>query len=115
MSSWLNPSITQAWILLAIAGALETAWAVGMKYADGFSRPLPTAIVVAVALASFWLLGLATKPLPVGTAYAVWVGIGAAGAAVLGMWLFDEPATVARLLCIVLIVAGVIGLRLLHD
>lgn len=115
MSSWLNPSIAQAWILLAIAGALETAWAVGMKYTDGFTRPLATALVVAIALASFWLLALAMKPLPVGTAYAVWVGIGAAGAALLGIWLFGEPASAARLVCIGLIVAGVIGLKLFHD
>jgi quaternary ammonium compound-resistance protein SugE len=115
MNSWLNPSNTQAWILLVIAGVLETAWAVGLKYVNGFSRPLPTLIVVAVALASFWLLGLAMRALPVGTAYAVWVGIGAAGAAALGIVLFSEPATAARVGCIALIVAGVIGLKLVHD
>ena len=111
----LNPTLGQAWLLLVVAGALEVAWAVGMKYTDGFSRPLPTLAVVALALLSFWLLGLAMKVLPVGTAYAVWVGIGAAGAALLGMWLFDEPATLARIGCIALIVAGVFGLKLLHD
>lgn len=110
-----TPSPAQAWILLAIAGLLEIGWAVGMKYTDGFSKPLPSTIVLVVALASFWLLGLAMKVLPVGTAYAVWVGIGAAGAALLGMLLFKEPATAARILCIVLIVAGVLGLKLLHD
>ena len=110
-----NLSTTQAWGLLAIAGALEIAWAVGMKYTDGFSRPLPSLIVLAVALLSFWLLALAMKVLPVGTAYAAWVGIGAAGAAILGIVLFDEPATAARIACIVLIVAGVLGLKLLHD
>lgn len=115
MSSWLNPSPAQAWILLVIAGLLEVAWAVGMKYTEGFTRPLPTTIVVAVALASFWLLALAMKPLPVGTAYAVWVGIGAAGAAALGIVLFGEAAGFARLACIALIVAGVIGLKLVHD
>jgi quaternary ammonium compound-resistance protein SugE len=108
-----NPTLAQAWILLAIAGLLEVAWAVGMKYTEGFSRPLPSLIVVVVALLSFWLLGLAMRVLPVGTAYAIWVGIGAAGAALLGMWLFDEPATAARLGCIALIVAGVLGLKLL--
>jgi quaternary ammonium compound-resistance protein SugE len=108
-------STSHAWILLAIAGLLEVAWAVGMKYTDGFSRPLPSVVVLAVALLSFWLLGLAMKVLPVGTAYAVWVGIGAAGAALLGMLLFREPATAARITCIVLIVAGVLGLKLLHD
>jgi quaternary ammonium compound-resistance protein SugE len=110
-----HPTLGQAWILVAIAGALEVAWAVGMKYTDGFSRPLPSIVVLVVALLSFWLLGLAMRVLPVGTAYAVWVGIGAAGAAVLGMWLFKEPATAARITCIVLIVTGVLGLKLLHD
>jgi quaternary ammonium compound-resistance protein SugE len=102
----------QAWWLLAAAGLLEVAWAVGMKYTDGFSRPLPTLVVVIVALASFVLLGLAMKALPVGTAYAVWVGIGAAGAALLGIVLFAEPATWTRIGCVLLIVTGVIGLKL---
>jgi quaternary ammonium compound-resistance protein SugE len=115
MSSWLTPSPAQAWILLAIAGCLETGWAVGMKYTDEFRRPVATAIVVAVALASFWLLALAMRPLPVGTAYAVWVGIGAAGAAALGIVLFAETASFARLACIALIVAGVIGLKLVDG
>lgn len=115
MSSWLNPSTAQAWILLAIAGVLESGWAVGMKFTDGFKRPVATALVVAVALASFWLLALAMRVLPVGTAYAVWVGIGAAGAALLGIALFGESASFARLACVALIVAGVIGLRLVHD
>lgn len=114
MSSWLNPSPAQAWILLVVAGLLETGWAVGMKYTDGFGRPVAAAIVVAVALTSFWLLALAMKPLPVGTAYAVWVGIGAAGAAALGIVLFGEAACFARLACIALIVAGVVGLKLTH-
>jgi quaternary ammonium compound-resistance protein SugE len=114
-SPMLNPTVSQAWLLLAVAGLLEIGWAVGMKYTDGFSRPLPSVAVLVVALLSFWLLGLAMKVLPVGTAYAVWVGIGAAGAAVLGMLLFKEPATAARIVCIVLIVAGVLGLKLLHD
>jgi len=110
-----SPSLTQAWLLLGIAGLLEVGWAVGMKYTDGFSRPLPSLAVLVLALLSFWLLGLAIKVLPVGTAYAVWVGIGAAGAALLGMLLFSEPATAARITCIVLIVAGVLGLKLLHE
>ena len=110
-----NPNIAQAWVLLVIAGALEVVWAVGMKYTEGFSRPLASLVVLTVALLSFWLLGLAIKVLPVGTAYAVWVGIGAAGAALLGMLLFKEPATAARIACIALIVAGVLGLKLLHD
>jgi quaternary ammonium compound-resistance protein SugE len=100
-----SPSTSQAWLLLLAAGLLEVGWAVGMKTTDGFTRPVPTAIVT----------GLAMKTLPVGTAYAVWVGIGAAGAALLGMWLYSEPAGAARLLCIALIVGGVIGLKLLHE
>jgi quaternary ammonium compound-resistance protein SugE len=110
-----NPSPTTAWVLLVVAGVLETLWAVGMKYTDGFTRIGPSIAVLVVALLSFWLLGLAMKVLPVGTAYGVWVGIGAAGAAALGMWLLDEPAGLARIGCIGLIVAGVIGLKLLHD
>lgn len=111
----LTPTPAQAWLLLAIAGALEVAWAVGMKTTGGFTRPLPSIAVLAVALLSFWLLGVAMRILPVGTAYAVWVGIGAAGAAALGIVLFDEPAGAARLGCIALIIAGVLGLKLLHD
>lgn len=113
--SFLNPTPTTAWILLVIAGVLETAWAVGMKYTDGFTRIGPSVAVLVLALLSFWLPGLAMKVLPVGTAYGVWVGIGAAGAAALGMWLLDEPASLARIGCILLIVAGVVGLKLLHD
>jgi len=113
--SWLNPSPAQAWILLALAGLLEIAWAVGMKFTDGFTRIGPSAFVLVVALLSFWLLALAMKALPVGTAYAVWVGIGAAGAALFGMLLFREPATVARIVCLLMIVGGVAGLRLVAD
>jgi len=110
-----NLTHAQAWALLALAGLLEVIWAVGMKYTAGLSRPLPSIAVLAVALMSFWLLGLSMKVLPVGTAYAVWVGIGATGAALLGMLLFEEPADAARIGCIVLIVSGVIGLKLLHQ
>jgi quaternary ammonium compound-resistance protein SugE len=111
----MQPTPAQAWILLALAGLLEVGWAVGMKYTDGFSRAVPSTIVVSIALLSFWLLALAMKALPVGTAYAVWVGIGAVGAAVLGMILFREPATVARVSCLLLIVGGVIGLKLVSE
>ncbi len=107
-----TPSATQAWWLLVAAGLLEVVWAVGMKATDGFSRPLPTVVVIVAALASFVLLGLAMKALPVGTAYAVWVGIGAAGAALLGIVLFGEAASWIRLGCVLLIVAGVLGLKL---
>jgi quaternary ammonium compound-resistance protein SugE len=107
------PTLGQAWLLLLVAGLLEIGWAVGLKYTDGFSRPLPSVFVVATALLSFWLLGLAIKVLPVGTAYAVWVGIGAVGTAILGMVLFGEPATAGRLASLALIVAGIVGLKLM--
>jgi quaternary ammonium compound-resistance protein SugE len=110
-----TPTSAQAWWLLAAAGLLEVAWAIGMKYTDGFSRPLPTLLVIAGALLSFVLLAVAMKSLPVGTAYAAWVGIGAAGAALLGIVLFGEPATVARLGCVGLIVVGVLGLKLVDG
>ena len=107
-----SPTAAQAWLLLLIAGLLEVGWAVGMKYTDGFSRPLPSAAVLVVALASFALLGLAMKVLPVGTAYAVWVGIGAAGAMLAGIVLLGEPASALRVGSVLLIVAGVAGLKL---
>jgi quaternary ammonium compound-resistance protein SugE len=101
-----------AWAILVVAGLFETAWAVGLKYTDGFSRLVPSIATVACMAASFGLLTLALKWLPVGTAYAVWTGIGAAGTALLGIYLFAEPATAVRLGCIGLIVAGVAGLKL---
>jgi quaternary ammonium compound-resistance protein SugE len=101
-----------AWLLLVIAGLLEVAWAIGLKYTEGFTRPLPTAATLAAMGASVGLLGLAMKTLPVGTAYAVWVGVGAVGTAALGMVLFEEPATVGRLVSLGLIVAGIVGLKL---
>ena len=100
------------WTLLFIAGLFEVAWAIGLKTTDGFTRLVPTALTVAAMIASVVLLGLAMKQLPVGTAYAVWTGIGAVGTVLLGIVLFDEPATVARLLCVSLIVAGIVGLKL---
>ena len=101
-----------AWFILLVAGLLEVGWAIGLKYTDGFTRPLPTVLTVGAMVASIGLLGLAMKSLPVGTAYAIWVGIGAVGTALLGMWLFKEPATVGRLLSLSLIVAGIVGLKL---
>ncbi|MFC4453395.1 quaternary ammonium compound efflux SMR transporter SugE [Deinococcus sonorensis] len=100
-----------AWILLFIAGSLEIAWAIGLKYSDGFTRPLPSILTVLGMLASMGLLGLATRSLPIGTAYGVWVGIGAVGAAVLGIVLFKEPATPARLTFLFLMVVAIIGLK----
>ena len=100
-----------AWTLLFIAGLCEIGWAIGLKYAEGFTRPLPSTLTVVAMLASIWLLGIAMRTLPVGTAYAVWVGIGAAGTAVLGMLLFEEPASALRIASLGAIVLGVAGLR----
>ncbi|MCW5636323.1 MAG: multidrug efflux SMR transporter [Rubrivivax sp.] len=102
-----------AWTLLFVAGLLEIVWAVSMKASAGFTRHTYTGITLVAAWLSFWLLGLAMKNLPVGTAYAVWTGIGAVGAAVLGMVLFKEPATAARIACIAAIVGGILGLKFL--
>lgn len=101
-----------AWVYLLVAGLLEVAWAVGLKYSHGLTRLWPTVATFALMGMSFFLLSTAMKQLPLGTAYAVWTGIGAVGTAVLGMALFGEPATAARLLCIALIVAGIAGLNL---
>lgn len=101
-----------AWILLFLAGLFEVAWAIGLKYTDGFTRPLPTALTLAAMVASVLLLGVAMKSLPVGTAYAVWVGVGAVGTALLGIVLFAEPASAGRLVSLGLIVAGIVGLKL---
>jgi quaternary ammonium compound-resistance protein SugE len=108
-----NPAT--AWLVLVAAGVLEVVWVIGMKYSEGFTRPAPSLVTLVAALLSFWLLALAIRVLPVGTAYAAWTGIGAVGAAVLGIVLFKEPATAARLACIVLIVAGIVGLKILEP
>ncbi len=100
-----------AWFYLAIAGLFEVGWAIGIKYTDGFTRLVPSVLTVLGMIISFYFLAQAVKVIPIGTAYVVWVGIGAVGAAVLGMLLFNEPATVARIICLLLIVAGVIGLK----
>ncbi|HQY06210.1 MAG TPA: quaternary ammonium compound efflux SMR transporter SugE [Lacunisphaera sp.] len=99
------------WLWLIIAGILEVAWAVGLKYADGFTKTWPSVITVLLMLASFWCLAQAVRGLPLGTSYAIWTGIGAVGTAILGMILFKEPATVARLACMALIVGGIVGLK----
>ena len=101
------------WIYLTLAGLFEIGWAIGLKYTDGFTRLVPTALTVAAMIISVFLLGLALRDLPVGTGYAVWTGIGTVGTALLGMYLFGDPATAARLACIGLIVAGIIGLKVL--
>ncbi len=101
-----------AWGLLLLAGLFEVAWAVGLKYTEGFTKPVPTVLTIAAMAASLGLLGLALRHLPLGTAYAVWTGVGTLGTVVLGIWLFGESADALRLACIGLIVAGIVGLKL---
>lgn len=104
-----------SWLILFIAGLFETGWAIGLKYSEGFSRLWPSlATIVAMAI-SVVLLGIAMKQLPVGTAYPVWTGIGAIGTVVLGIVLFNDPATLGRLLCVGLIIAGIVGLKLISP
>lgn len=103
-----------AWVLLVTAGILEIGWAIGLKYTDGFTRLWPSVGTIAAMVVSMYLLALAARTLPIGTAYAVWVGIGAAGAMILGMALLGEPRSVARIACVGLIVAGVVGLKLVE-
>jgi quaternary ammonium compound-resistance protein SugE len=101
-----------AWFCLVLAGLLEIVWAVGLKYTEGFTRVLPSTITVAAMIASVYFLALAVRSIPIGTGYAVWTGIGAVGVAILGMVLFDEPRTLLRIGSILLIVAGIAGLKL---
>lgn len=101
----------KSWLILLAAAALEIVWAVGLKSTAGFTRLWPSVGVIATMAASMWLLAVAARSLPIGTAYAVWTGIGAAGTALFGMLILKEPATVARLVCILLIVSGVVGLK----
>ena len=102
-----------AWVMLLGAGLMEIVWTVGLKYAEGFTKLWPSLITVGAMVISMILLGLAVKTLPIGTSYAVWTGIGTVGAAIGGIILFGEPATALRLACIILIVGGIIGLRIL--
>src|SRR5215471_5209415 len=111
MSVTLTPTL--AWMLLLLAGLLEIVWSVSMKASNGFTKHHFTALTLVAAGLSFWLLGLALRQLPVGTAYAVWTGVGAVGAAVLGIVFFGESLSIARILCIALIVCGILGLKLL--
>lgn len=104
-----------SWILLVLAGLLEIGWAIGLKYTEGFTRLWPSVLTILALVASFLLLGIALRTLPVGTGYAVWVGIGAVGTAILGIFLFGESATPLRLLSLALICAGIIGLKLAHS
>ena len=100
-----------AWFYLLIAGIAEIGWALGMKYTDGSSKPVPTILTLAVMGVSIVFLALAVKQLPLGTAYAVWTGIGTLGTVILGIWLFNEPSDLVRMLCIGLIIVGIIGLK----
>ena len=101
-----------AWVILVIAGLFEVGWAVGLKYTEGFTKLWPTAWTVLAMIISLWLLGIAMKSLPVGTAYSIWVGVGAVGTVILGIVLLGEPANTARLISVALIIAGIIGLKL---
>lgn len=106
----MNPTL--AWVLLVVAGLFEVAWAIGLKYTVGFTKPVPTALTVAAMIISMGLLGLVARQLPIGTAYAVWTGIGVFGTAVLGMYLFGESMAPLRLLCLAFIITGIVGLKL---
>ncbi len=101
-----------AWVYLFVAGVFEIVWASGLKLTEGFTKPLPTAVTLLAMVASMGLLGLAAKELPIGTAYAIWTGIGAAGTAVVGMVMFGEAVTAARLLSLALVMVGIVGLKL---
>src|SRR5687768_2690027 len=104
-----------AWILLIVAGLLETGWAIGLKYTDGFTRFWPSVLTIAGIIASMVLLSIAARTLPIGTAYAVWVGIGAGGAVVLGIILLGEPVTIARLFFLALLLAAIVGLKMTAE
>ena len=104
-----------AWIWLMLAGLLEVVWATGLKYTEGFTRLLPSVVTVAAMVGSICLFGVAVRTIPIGTGYAVWTGIGAVGVAILGMVLFDEPRELARIGSILLIVAGIAGLKLVTQ
>ena len=101
-----------AWAYLTGAGLFEIGWAIGLKYSDGFSKPLPTLLTAVAMGLSIWLLALAMKTIPVGTAYAVWTGIGAIGVGVLGMILFGESREIVRMVCLFMIVTGIVGLKI---
>jgi quaternary ammonium compound-resistance protein SugE len=103
------------WAILVLAGLFEMGWAIGLKYTDGFSRLWPTVWTVMAMIISLWLLGITMKTLPVGTAYSVWVGVGAVGTVILGIVLFGEPANTGRLVSVAFIVAGIIGLKLTES
>ncbi len=104
-----------AWVYLILAGLFECGWAVGLKYTEGFTKLVPSLLTVASMAFSFYMMAIAMKSIPLGTAYAVWTGIGAVGVAVLGMFLFGESRDILRIICLVLIVSGIIGLKLVSE
>src|SRR5690606_29718660 len=108
-------STTTAWIILTIAGLLEICWAIGLKYTEGFTKFTPSVLTISAMVVSMYLLGKATNVLPIGTAYGVWVGIGTVGAATLGIILFKEPATTAKIIFLVMLVTSIIGLKLTSN
>ena len=99
------------WVIVAIAGLMETGWALGLKYSEGFTKLVPSVVTIVLALGSFYLLSVAMKTLPVGTAYAVWVGIGAVGTAIAAVFLFNEPVNLMRVMGVLLILAGIAALK----
>ena len=101
-----------AWTALVIAGFLEICWAIGLKYTEGFTKPIPSALTITAIAASFWLLSIAMRSIPIGTAYAIWTGIGAAGAVIFGILMVGEPANVGRLIAICMIIGGIVMLKL---
>ena len=104
-----------AWIYLVVAGLFECGWAIGIKYTDGFTKTVPTILTVSAMAISFWLLSIAIKTIPIGTAYAIWSGIGALGVAIFGMLIFNESKEMLRIFCLLLIVFGIIGLKLVSS
>ena len=104
-----------AWVYLVVAGLFECGWAVGLKYTEGFTKLIPSLLTVSAMVISFWLLSIAMKTIPVGTAYAIWTGIGAVGVAILGMVLFGESRDIMRVICLLLIVSGIVGLKLVSS
>ena len=110
-----SEAIIMNWFLLVIAGFLEVGWAIGLKYSEGFSKLIPSVVTVVAMAGSVFLLAVAMKSLPVGTAYTVWTGIGAVGTVILGITLFGESASMLRLACVALIIAGIIGLKLVTE
>ncbi|MBT3023443.1 MAG: quaternary ammonium compound efflux SMR transporter SugE [Candidatus Thiodiazotropha sp. (ex Lucina aurantia)] len=104
-----------AWIYLFVAGLFECGWAIGLKYTEGFTKPVPSLLTIAAMAISFWLLSVAMKTIPVGTAYAVWTGIGAVGVALLGMVMFGESRDILRIVSLLLIVSGIVGLKLISS